>query len=241
MKATRNLFLTSLVVAALAAGAWADDSAAAPKNNSEAAASPAPPPVTAADIQALKDALAAQQQQIQALQEHLRRKADQASPHTAPAIQVASTVALATRPAESAPPATANVATTPAPQVAQSGQNSGSSDERIRNLERQIKGLGPISFSGDIRLRGEPFFGGPANESLDRVRGRFRTRFNATADLGEQFRAGFTLASGDINDPTSTNQTFTGFYTRKAVALDQAFLELTAREGQVFERARGKF
>src|SRR5579864_9614108 len=33
---------------------------------------------------------------------------------------------------------------------------AGSSDQRIRNLERQIKGLGPISFSGDVRLRGEP-------------------------------------------------------------------------------------
>jgi hypothetical protein len=110
---------------------------------------------------------------------------------------------------------------TSTPQTVQAG----STDERVRNLERQIKGIGPISFSGDMRLRAEPFFGGPTNESLDRFRGRIRMRFNANADLGSQFRTGLTLASGDINDPTTTNQTLTGFYTRKAIALDQAFVE----------------
>jgi hypothetical protein len=245
MKAPRNLLLTSLVVTALAVGAWSEDSAAAPKNKSEAAAAPAPPPVTAADIQALKDALAAQQQQIQALQEQLRSKdeKDQAPAQVVSAPQVASTVPPATRPADSDPSgAPAPVATIlSAPQVGQNAQNAGSSDERIRNLERQIKGLGPISFSGDVRLRGEPFLGGPSDESLDRVRGRVRARFNATADLGEQFRAGITLASGDVNDPTSTNQNLTGFYTRKAFALDQAFVEFTPRQFKTLTLTGGKF
>jgi hypothetical protein len=239
MKAPKKL-LTSLVVAALAAGAWAEDSVAAPKNKSEAAAAPAPPPVTAADIQALKDALAAQQQQIRALQEQLQLKEKDNNKDQAPQ-QVASTVPCAPRPADNGPSA-APVATNL--QIAQSdraAQNAGSSDERIRNLERQIKGLGPVSFSGDIRLRAEPFFGGPSNESLDRVRGRFRSRFNATADLGEQFRAGLSLASGDINDPTSTNQTLTGFYIRKAVALDQAFVEFTPKEFKPLTLTGGKF
>ena len=122
-----------------------------------------------------------------------------------------------------------------------SNQNAGSSDERIRNLERQIKGIGPISFSGDVRLRAEPFFGGPSDESLDRVRARVRARFNAVATLGDQFRAGFTLASGDINDPTSTNQTLTGFYTRKAVALDLAFAEFKPKAFKPLTLVGGKF
>ena len=61
MKA-KNVFLTALTLAALSAGAWAQTSV------------PAQQAVTAADIQALKDALAAQQQQIQALQDELHRK-----------------------------------------------------------------------------------------------------------------------------------------------------------------------
>jgi Putative porin len=122
-----------------------------------------------------------------------------------------------------------------------SNQHSGSSDERIRNLERQIKGIGPISLSGDIRLRAEPFLGGPSDQSLDRVRGRVRARLNATVDLGEQFRAGITLATGDVNDPTSTNQNLTGFYTRKAFALDQAFVEFTPRQFKPLTLTGGKF
>jgi len=125
----------------------------------------------------------------------------------------------------------------PTPQNVQSG----SSDERIRNLERQIKGIGPISFSGDVRLRGEPFFGGPSDQSLDRMRARVRARFNAVADLGEQFRAGISLASGDINDPTSTNQTLTGFYARKAIALDQAFVAYTPNQFKALTLTGGKF
>ena len=118
---------------------------------------------------------------------------------------------------------------------------AGSSDQRIRNLERQIKGLGPISFSGDVRLRGEPFFGGPADGSQDRARGRVRARFNAVADLGSQFRTGITLATGDINDPVSTNQNLTGFYTRKTIALDQAFVQFTPRAFKPLTLIGGKF
>lgn len=122
-----------------------------------------------------------------------------------------------------------------------STQNTGSSDERIRNLEREIKGLGPISFSGDIRLRAEPSLGGPADQSLDRVRERVRARFNVFADLGSQFRTGITLASGDVNDPTTTNQTITGFYARKAIALDQAFVEYHPKQFKPLTLVGGKF
>jgi len=74
MKATKNLLVTSLVVTALAAGAWAQDSAAAPKKKHKAAPEPA---VTAADVKELRDALAAQQQEIRELREELHHK-DQA-------------------------------------------------------------------------------------------------------------------------------------------------------------------
>ena len=185
--------------------------------------------VTAADIQALKDALAAQQQQIQQLQQALAQRDQAAQAAQQPAAQ----------PTPSEPPSSpaAPPQTPPAIQLVEAG----SSDQRIRNLERQIKGLGPISFSGDVRLRGEPFFGGPVDGSLDRMRGRFRARFNAIADLGPQFRAGITLASGDINDPTSTNQTLGGFYTRKAIALDQAFVQFTPKQSKALTFTGGKF
>jgi hypothetical protein len=78
MKVNQNRFLTVLTLAALTTGAWAQTQTAAnvaPTNPSPAAAAaPASPPVTAADVQALKDALAAQQLQIQQLTEQLQHQ-----------------------------------------------------------------------------------------------------------------------------------------------------------------------
>jgi hypothetical protein len=77
MKAIKHLSLAILTLAALASGAWAqssDSTAPAPrKKHKPVAAAPAPPAVTAADVQALKDALAAQQQQIQQLSQQLQQ------------------------------------------------------------------------------------------------------------------------------------------------------------------------
>jgi hypothetical protein len=88
MKTTRTLFITALTLAALTAGAWAGtpDGSGAPAANG-AAAAPAPPTVvTAADVQALKDAVAAQQLQIQRLTEQLQRQqAWQSQQSSAPA------------------------------------------------------------------------------------------------------------------------------------------------------------
>ena len=75
MKAIKNVLFAALTLAALSASAWAEDPAKAPVANPGAAATaPAPPTITAADVQALKDALAAQQLQIQRLSEQLDRQ-----------------------------------------------------------------------------------------------------------------------------------------------------------------------
>src|SRR5271166_330753 len=76
---TGQLFLTVLMLAVLSAGAWTqttDSTAPAPdpqKKHQPVGAAPTPPAVTAAGIEALKDALAAQQQQIQQLSEQLQQ------------------------------------------------------------------------------------------------------------------------------------------------------------------------
>jgi Putative porin len=184
------------------------------------------------EVDQLKQLIREQQRRIEALE------AQHQNPAPANSTALTATQPAARESSDSAVAAATNPQAAPADRTQ---QNAGSSDERIRNLERQIKGIGPISFSGDVRLRAEPFFGGPSDGSLDRARGRVRARFNATAQLGEQFRTGITLASGDVNDPTSTNQNLTGFYTRKAIALDQAFVEYTPRQFKALTLVGGKF
>jgi hypothetical protein len=84
MKATKRFLLTALTMAAFTAGAWAEnpaspaaakDPAASPATASPAPASPTPA-ITAADVQSLKDALAAQQLQIERLSQQLQKQQD---------------------------------------------------------------------------------------------------------------------------------------------------------------------
>jgi hypothetical protein len=107
-----------------------------------------------------------------------------------------------------------------AQKVAQLETGMGSSQ---RTLEERLKKFGPFAFSGDIRLRAEPTFGGPADRSQDRFRERIRLRFNAEAVLNDQLKGGFSLASGDLNNPISTNQTTNQYDTRKPIAIDRAY------------------
>jgi hypothetical protein len=74
MKAIAKFFVFTLMTAVVASGAWAQN----PGTAQPATQTAATPSITPADVQALKDALAAQQRQIQALQDQLN-KHDQAS------------------------------------------------------------------------------------------------------------------------------------------------------------------
>jgi hypothetical protein len=78
MKAMKTLSLISLALAAITAGAWAQTQVAssAPPDPRSAtpAAVPAQPVITAVDVQALKDALAAQQLEIEALKQQLQQR-----------------------------------------------------------------------------------------------------------------------------------------------------------------------
>jgi len=252
MNATSKQLLTALAFAAISASAWAQTqtaSNAAPPPVAAEAPSPAPTPEQQmrSELEQLKQLVHDQQQRIVALE--AAHKAD-----SEPAVEVATTAAVtSTVSSVAAKPQASGQApaqdSTQAPQTTPQAPNqsraqtvqSGSSDERIRSLEREIQALGPLHFSGDVRLRAEPIFGGPSDSSLDRARARIRVRFNANANLGSQFRTGISLASGDVNDPTTTNQTLTGFYTRKVVALDQGFVEFTPNQFKNLTVIGGKF
>ena len=113
--------------------------------------------------------------------------------------------------------------------------------DRAANLEQQLKTFGPFTFSGDIRLRDEPSFGGPANRSLDQNRARFRLRLNIDAKLNDDFSGGFSLASGDLNNPISDNQTIGDFYARKPIAIDKAFVTYSPHQFHALTLIGGKF
>ena len=133
--------------------------------------------------------------------------------------------------------------------------------ERVSAVESQVKKtseavsrqLGSMTFSGDIRLRAESFFGlsnslpnadNPAifgNELSPRYRSRIRARLAVRGRINDQFDWGLRLATGSFADHISTNQTLTDFYTRKPFALDQAFVNYRPKQIPGLHIQGGKF
>jgi len=114
-----------------------------------------------------------------------------------------------------------------------------------KSLGEKIRAFGPFSLSGDFRLRDEPFIGGPCTaancDSQVRNRARFRARLNLNAKFNDDISGGLSLASGDLNDPISTNQTLNQFYTRKPFTLDRAFMTYTPHQFKPLILTGGKF
>jgi hypothetical protein len=87
---------------------------------------------------------------------------------------------------------------------------------------------------------GQPFdtsgnqFSPQYNVDQDRERFRLRARLGTDVMIGDGFNAGFRIATGDSNTPTSTNQTLGssgGNFSKYAVWLDRAFLSYDAGPG----------
>lgn len=83
--------------------------------------------------------------------------------------------------------------------------------------------LADLTSKGDVRLRYEAF-NREAGDADDRNRYRFRVRWGLEKKFGDDFRAGFRIASGPgTTEATSTNQTLTGEFAQKSVFFDQAY------------------
>ncbi len=88
---------------------------------------------------------------------------------------------------------------------------------------------------GDMRVRHEGFYHQPHVDRQDvtaRNRERIRARLGVRVAFSDELSATIRGASGDPNNPVSTNETLTGAFTRKRFNLDWAFL--TFAPGQTF-------
>ncbi len=90
-----------------------------------------------------------------------------------------------------------------------------------RSNDSKLRQLGNFRFSGDLRLRYEPFL---QEGALARNRYRVRARFNVTGNITDEIFGGLSLATGTLDDVNSTNQTLTGFLTRKNIGIDRMYV-----------------
>ena len=162
----------------------------------KAPSKPAEPAVTAADVQALKDALAAQQQQIQQLQQSLTQR-DQAVQSAQQAAQQAQTAATdAEQKAAAAASASADKDSvaklnSDLTDVKTTVQNQLLTSQDEQKRVSLIEGpLGRFRWTGDVRVRGEDFF---QKGVADRNRARIRVRFGFDGKLNEDFLGGIAL------------------------------------------------
>lgn len=148
-----------------------------------------------------------------------------------------------------------------APQDSPAKAQANEADARLTRVEEQAKKtsetlskqLGSISFSGDIRLRYESFYGqlnalangeNPAilgNPLSTRQRFRIRARLGLRGQISKEFDWGLRLASGSFADAISSNQTLTDFYNRKPFGLDQAYVAWTPQRVPGLRLQGGKF
>jgi len=209
------------------------------------AVKPAEPAVTQQDVQALRDAVAAQQAQIEALKQTLAQR-DAAWQQSQQQLQQAQSTAAdaqqkaaEAQSAADAQKATVGKLSSDVADVQTTLTNTavGTQDEqkRVSALE---SAFGRFRFNGDVRVRGENF---NQNGTQDRNRGRIRVRFGFDGKLNEDFLAGISLATGSLGDPTSTNETFTNNFDRKTIALDRAWITYNPVGHKWLSLTGGKF
>ena len=95
-----------------------------------------------------------------------------------------------------------------------------------------------ISFGGDFRERLEGFF---QDGATTRQRLRFRLRLTLSGEVNDDIRLGIRLASGDLGNPISTNQSFTDLLTRKPISIDRAFFTYNPSGARALTLGGGKF
>ncbi len=209
-------------------------------------------PASQQELQALRELVQTQQKQIerqseqlQELRGELRQVLDSLQQSNANGQKLQTTVEQAQTTASEAQHSAEQAAAQASASLVEVKATATKADmaeaKKLQGLEASLKKIGPFNFSGDLRLRDEPFFGGPADQSQVRNRIRFRLRFNANAKLNDDISGGLTLASGDINDPISSNQTTNQFYTRKSIGIDKAFINYNPHFFKALTLTGGKF
>ncbi|HMJ21932.1 MAG TPA: putative porin [Terriglobales bacterium] len=194
----------------------------------KAAAKRAQPAVTLQDIQSLKDALAAQQQQIEQLKQEVQQK-DQAWQQAQQQLQLAQSTASDAQVKAASAETVANSQKdtvvkldSDMTDVKTTMTNTAVGTQEEQKRMSALEGLvGRFRFNGDVRVRGESF---SQDAVADRNRARIRVRFGFDGKLNDDFIAGVSLASGGLGDPTSTNESLTNFFDRKTIALDRGYI-----------------
>jgi hypothetical protein len=97
---------------------------------------------------------------------------------------------------------------------------------------------GRFRFTGDIRLRTEAY---KQDTAADRNREQLRVRFGVEGQLNQDFKAGFSIATGSLSNPTTANETLSNFFERKTIGLDKGYITYNPVAFSALSLTGGKF
>jgi hypothetical protein len=214
----------------------------------------ASPAATASEVKALRDAMeqqqkaiAEQQQQLQQMREELARKDESIRQAAAAASEVQSRVAaVESKTNDAAPASVVESLKSDLADVKLNQANAAASTQDDQSRVASAEGvLNRFRLNGDAHIRYENFFqsysGCAAPNCNPRNRERLRLRIGFEGQLSEDFFGGVGLATGDLTEPVSTNQTLTGFFNRKAIGWDKGYITYAPRKAKWFQVTGGKF
>lgn len=112
-------------------------------------------------------------------------------------------------------------------------------DQYEKTQKKKTDWVDRFKFSGDIRLRYQGDLMGSSNALLadpadptsvlntfeDRHRARLRLRLNIAARINDDAVVKLRLATGNLDDPVSTNTTLGGYFDSENFSLDRAYLD----------------
>jgi len=240
-------FATFVLVLSVAV-AWAQTASAAASTTKAGKKTAA----TSQEVQQLRDALAAQQQQM----EQQRREMDELKTKLQKLLDATQQANAAAQKAQTGVDEAQNTAAeaqqsaTHAQEAAEQASTSAGEAKNAASLvqtttqdqERRISALSDFvarfRLNGDVRIRGESFI---QNGVPDRNRARMRVRFGFDGKLNEDFISGIYLATGSLADPSTTNETFTNSFERKTIGLDRAFITYNPVAHNWLSLTGGKF
>ena len=208
------------------------------------------------ELQELKDALAAQQRQIQTLQQQLQQTSQLLQRTSQQFEQTQQRLQQAQEAAADAQQRTAALESSLASkdsvdklssQIADVQSSVGNSFQATQDEEKRFSALeatlGRFRWTGDVRTRGESYFQRYSGCTMcnDRNRARIRVRFGFEGKLNQDFIAGVAVATGSLGDPTTTNETLTNMFDRKTIALDRGYITYNPVARRWLSLTAGKF
>ena len=208
--------------------------------------------VSAKEVQALRDALAAQQRQAEQQNrqlEQLRSQVEQllnvtqqanASAQKAQSsLDQAQGAAVQAQQSAAAAEKVADQASSKATEATNAlAAVSTQTQEDSRQISALQAALSRFRFSGDVRIRGEDYFQKGVH---DLNQARIRVRFGVEGKLNEDFVGGLALATGALGNPTTTNETLSGAFDRKTIGLDRGYITYNPVAHSWLSLTGGKF